>query len=50
MRLDSSCGTPLLPRKELGQPSYSYLQVLSLHLQQAAAKRNRYRMRSILCL
>jgi hypothetical protein len=49
-RLDSSCGTPVLPRKEVERPSCSYLQALSLHLEQAAAKRDRHRMRSILCL
>jgi hypothetical protein len=49
-RLDSSCGTPVPPRKDIERLSYSYLQVLSLHLEQAAAKRDRHRMRSILCL
>jgi hypothetical protein len=49
-RLDSSCGTPVLPRKEVERPACSYLQVLSLDLEQTAAKRDRHRMRSILCL
>src|SRR5580704_514250 len=40
---------PVPPREEIEHPSYSYLQVLSLHLEQAAAQRNRHRMRSILC-
>jgi hypothetical protein len=41
---------PVLPREEVEHPSYSYLQVLPLHLEKAAAKRDRHRMRSILCL
>jgi|HubBroStandDraft_4_1064222.scaffolds.fasta_scaffold597154_2 hypothetical protein len=49
-RLDSSRGTPTLPREEIERSSYSYLQAASLHLEQAAAQRDRHRMRSVLCL
>jgi hypothetical protein len=49
-RLNSSRATPVLHRKELERQSYIYLQALSLHLEQAAAKRDRHGMSSILCL
>jgi len=53
--LDSSCATSVPQRKDIERLSYSYLQVRylqvrSLHLEQAAAKRDRHRVRSIFCL